>query len=174
MPLVQADGQFGDVAQPDASPFAAFGPQLQHDPAKALSIPTEQSSGRWLTLDDAFPLADQEPFLTLGQKSRPVGLATRQIQIQVFSDLSENVFKKDISVNDPAPLSAKSLISNDLKLIRPLELRLGIDAYGVQAKPFILRSSGDVAWDRSVLEWAAKLPWVTWLKPGSYRVVVGP
>jgi hypothetical protein len=174
MPSVQVDGRSGDVAQPDASPFSAFAPELQHDPAKALSIPSEQSSARWLTIDEAFPLVDQEPFLTLGQKAHALTLRTRQVQIQVFSDLYENVFKKDFVASDPEPLNAKSLTVSNLKGLKPLEMRLGIDTYGVQAKPFLLRSSGDAAWDRSVLEWAAKLPWVTWLKPGSYRVVVGP
>lgn len=174
MPAVQSDGRSGDVAQPDASPFSAFAPEIQHDPAKPLSIPTEQSSARWLTIDEAFPLADQEPFLTLGQKVPPPSLGSRKVQIQVFSDLYENVFKKDFVTADSDAFNTKSLSVNSLSKIRPLEMRLGIDAYGVQAKPYLLRSSGDAAWDRLVLEWSAKLPWVTWLKPGSYRVVVGP
>lgn len=174
MPTVQADGRLGDVAQPDASPFSAFAPEIQHNPAKPLSIPSDQSSARWLTIDEAFPLADQEPFLTLGQKTTPPNLSSRKVQIQVFSDLYENVFKKDFFANDPEEFSTKSLSFNSLSKARPMEMRLGIDTYGVQAKPYLLRSSGDAAWDRSVLEWAAKLPWVTWLKPGSYRVVVGP
>lgn len=174
MPAVQADGRSGDVAQPDASPFSAFAPEFQHDPAKPLSISPGQSSTRWMTLDEAFPLADQDPFLTLGQKTRSVALPTRRVQIQVFSDLYENILKKDFSSSDPEILRFKPLTDSNLKNIKPLEMRLGIDTYGVQAKPFLLRSSGDADWDRSVLEWAAKLPWVTWLKPGSYRVVVGP
>jgi hypothetical protein len=174
MPAVQADGRSGDVAQPDASPFSAYAPEIQHDPAKPLSITSEQSSARWLTIDEAFPLADQEPFLTLGQKSPPPNLSSRKVQIQVFSDLYENVFRKDFVGNDAETFSTKSLPISSLKNIKPLEMRLGIDTYGVQAKPFLLRSSGDAAWDRAVLEWAAKLPWLTWLKPGSYRVVVGP
>lgn len=178
MPLGQGEARPIDVAQPDASPFNTFGPEFRHDPTKPLALPSDiESQGRWTTLEQAFPFAEDNPFLTLGQKPRAPDARppkSRVLQIVSFSDINEYVFKRDIFSSDALIKEHKILTINTLHIKSPVEMRLGVDAYGLQSKPYLLKSSGDVQWDQAVVEWAGELPWVSWLKPGSYRVVIGP
>jgi len=174
MPAPQADVVSTDAAQPDAAPFSSFGPEYRHDPARPLSLASSVTTTRWKTLDEAFPLSEERPFATIGAKPSRQSLKPRMLQIQVFSDINESVLQKDLSSSDPLVNSHKTLINNGLNIKSPVEIRLGIDAMGLQSKPYLLRSSGDNSWDQAVCSWAAGLPWTAWLKPGSYRVVVGP
>lgn len=174
MPLNLDENQGVDVAQPDASPFTAFGPELRHDPAKPLALPTSESTIRWTGLDEAFPLRDDRPYETLGQKAARSAPNPRVLRIDVFSDINENIFSKDIRSVDLQAYNNKSLKINALGVFTPIEFRLGIDSMGLQSKPYLLRSSGDAAQDQLLTDWVRRLPWGLWLKPGSYRVVIGP
>lgn len=173
MPAVSDDVRSVDAAQPDALPFHAFGPEFRHDPTKPLSLPVASPSARWPSLDEAFPLLEGRPYASIGQ--RPPGSLpkSRILQICVFSDINETVTKREIRSSDSNTSITKLLQSKDLKTISPLELRLGIDGMGLQSEPYLLRTSGDNDWDREVLSWARGWPWATWLRPGSYRVVIG-
>lgn len=163
-----------DAAQPDAAPFSAFGPEYRHDPSKPLAISSSALPIRWKSLEQAFPISEDRPFATLGQKSPRPAPEARPLQVQVFSDLNENVIARDFSTFFREDKGLKSLFSNSLGIKSPVEMRLGIDAMGLQSKPYLIRSSGDNEWDQAVCGWARTLPWTSWLKPGSYRVVVGP
>lgn len=168
-----------DAAQPDASPFPPFGPELRHDPAQPLSLDAlgPANDRRWSTLEEAFPAIEGSPYQTLGQKPhRPDtrSLPSRVVQIIAYSDINEKVFRKDLRSGDDLVRNHKALFGNGISSLSPIELRLGIDGMGLQSKPYLLRSSGDVAWDQSVMDWAQRLPWGVWLRPGSYRVVIGP
>lgn len=174
MPLSLDENRGVDVAQPDASPFTAFGPELRHDPAKPLALPTSDSTIRWTNLDEAFPLREDRPYQTLGHKIARPAPGARILRIDVFSDINENVFSKDVRAGDPQIINHKAFYTSGLSVSNPAEFRLGIDSMGLQSKPYMLTSSGDVAQDQFLTDWVRGLPWVLWLKPGSYRVVVGP
>lgn len=174
MPDSLDDVRATDAAQPDASPFAPFGPELRHDPAKALALPSSASTIRWTRLDEVFPFNEDRPYQTLGQKSPRLTPSPRVLQLDVFSDMNENVFKKAFRASDEFLKNHKPIQNKDLSYMRPAEFRLGLDAMGLQSKPYLLRSSGDATWDQSVGAWLQNLPWGLWLKPGSYRVVIGP
>lgn len=164
-----------DVAQPDASPFTAYGPELAQEPGKPLSLAGSGQRTPWKNLDAAFPWQDGNPYLTLGQRTEyDPRLSPRIIKLVVYSDSNEIVFSREFRANDEAINSIKSLIKNDLRLSMPVEFRLGLDNFGVQSSPYLLRSSGNSALDQAVGDWARNLPWARWLRPGSYRVVIGP
>lgn len=178
MPATFEGARGSDATQPDAAPFPSFGPELRHDPAKPLAVDSlDGSMGKWATLEETFAPMDRSPYLTLGQKPRrpsTQSLPSRYLQISAFSDINEQVFKHDIRSDEEWLRNHKSLTDNKIKVFSAVELRLGIDQMGLQSKPYLLRSSGDVLWDQALLDLAQKLPWTTWLKPGSYRVVIGP
>lgn len=164
-----------DVAQPDASPFGAYGPELAQDPAKPLALPGSNAATPWKNLDAAFPWQADNPYLTLGQKGAlDAKVSAYKVKIVVYSDNNEVVFSRDFRPEDESFKSSKALSINDLSLIMPVELRLGLDNFGVQSNPYLLRTSGDSFRDQAVLDWARQLPWARWLRPGSYRVVIGP
>lgn len=163
-----------DAAQPDAAPFSSFGPEYRHDPAKPLALGSSLPPTRWKTLEQAFPFHDDRPFATLGEKPPRQTPKARVLQVQVFSDINENVIERDVSGTNERDLKLKSLSNSVLRVNSPVEIRVGIDAMGLQARPYLIRSSGANDWDQAVCSWARTVPWTTWLKPGSYRVVVGP
>lgn len=178
MPVSLEGSRGSDASQPDASPFPAFGPELRHDPAQPLALETSEGvKGKWMTLEEAFPSAEGFPYLTLGQKPRRPDarvLTARTLQLSAYSDINENVFNRDFLSNDEYIKGHKLLFDKGIRLFGSIELRLGVDAMGLQSKPYLLRSSGSVEWDQALVEWAQALPWAIWLKPGSYRVVIGP
>lgn len=164
-----------DTAQPDASPFAAFGPELIHDPAKPLALPAKGEVTPWKDLDAAFPWNEGYPLATLGQKSPPdTRLASRVMRLQVFSDKNEIIYSRDFQSGDVLIKNYKRLEYSDLNKISPCEIRLGIDTFGLQSNPYLLRTSGEAGRDQAVLDWSREMPWARWLPPGSYRVVIGP
>lgn len=174
MPSRRGDSVQTDAAQPDAAPFSFFGPEYRHDPAKPLALGTSVTPTRWNSLDQLFPISEEAPFVTLGVKAARPAPKARVLQAQVFSDINELVVQRDLVGAFEPNSKLKALISNGLNLKSSVELRLGLDAMGIQSQPYLIRSSGDNEWDRAVSAWARGVPWATWLKPGSYRVVVGP
>ena len=174
MPGNGEDIRSGDAAQPDASPFPPFGPELRHDPAKPLALPSSDATPRWAGLDEAFPMREDKPYQTLGEKPSRAAPRARLLSIQVISDNNESVLRKDFAAGDPLIKSHKLLNDRDLKITTAVEFRLGLDGMGLESRPYLLRSSGHADWDQAAGEWLGGLPWSAWLKPGSYRVVVGP
>lgn len=168
------DVRTDEAAQPDASPFPPFGPELRHDPAMALAISTSDSTIRWAGLDEVFPLREERPYQTLGQRPAKPLLSPRCLRIEVFSDNNENVFQKDFPSSDPLLKGTKLFNSINLKDYTVVEFRLGIDAMGLQSKPYLQRGSSQLGWNQELSHWMQGLPWGIWLKPGSYRVVIGP
>lgn len=163
-----------DAAQPDAAPFPAFGPELRSQPGQPLAIPASQEPGIGLNIETAFPIHEDRPFATIGQKPERAKPKARTLHLRVYSDLNEIVYVKDFRADDPLIKNHKSLSDSILHDISIAEFHLGVDAMGLQAPPYLVRSSGSAEWDQRVVEWARVLPWGQWLRPGSYRVVIGP
>lgn len=174
MPSTQPDMRGIDSAQPDASPFQAFAPEFRQDPNKPLSLSPNDADGHWLGLDEVFPLADERPLATIGQKPARALPKVAGLTIQVFSESNEIVTSRSFSPSDPLIKNHKDLIVRSLRSLTIVELRLGVDMYGLESSPYLLHSSGDRDVDRLASDWAKGLPWAVWLKPGSYRVVIGP
>lgn len=170
----QPDVRSIDAAQPDAAPFQSFGPELSPDPSKSLATQPEGSLARWPELSELFPLAGETPFATIGQKSARSLPKARTLHVEVYSEKSETVIRRTFSASDPLLKNHKELIDSGLRASNALELSVGVDAFGIQANPSLLRSSGDEERDRRAVEWARTLPWGGWLRAGSYRVVIGP
>lgn len=161
-----------DVAQPDAAPFTAYGPELSQDPAKPLVLPDQSPTTPWKNLEAAFPWHGDNPYQTLGQRpGLDARLTARMLKVEVYSDKNEFVFSREFRSGED---SLKHLDKSVLNLVVPVEIRVGIDGFGIQSNPYLLRSSGDRQADQSVLDWSRQFAWARWLKPGSYRVVIGP
>ena len=170
----QSDMPGVDAAQPDAAPFQVFGPEFRQDPAKSLTLSPEGNRAGWPALDEVFPFADDRPLTTLGQKPERALPKPNALHMQVFSEINESVMARSFSASDPYVKNHKELVKSGLRSYSTVEIRLGIDAFGLESSPYLLRSSGDAELDRLAVEWARGLPWTGWLKPGSYRVVIGP
>lgn len=170
----QPDMRGVDSAQPDAAPFQSFGPELSPDPSRSLGTLPEGGMARWPELAELFPLAGDVPYATIGQKPARVLPKARSLSIEVISEKNEVVLRRSFASSDSLIKNHKDLLNSGLKATFPMEISVGVDAFGVQASPFLLRSSGEGERDRRALEWARTLPWAVWLRPGSYRVVVGP
>lgn len=176
MSAAQPDARGIDAAQPDASPFQAFGPEFRQEPNKSLVLSSDntEAQARWPELDAYFPLTEDRPLATIGQKTSRILPKARVLQVQVFSESNEFSFTRDFPFSDPLVKNHKALLNSRLSVISVSEFRLGIDNFGLESAPYLLRSSGDKEIDRITGEWVGGLPWLLWLKPGSYRVVIGP
>lgn len=162
------------TAQPEATPFLAYGPDLRTQPGQPLS-----------TLPAASPLSAPQPlsillkpepypFRTLGQVSKPSPPPPRPPTSEVFSDSGELMMSVAITGTTQAKEIHKALSKNGINYSYATEFRFGIDAFGLQARPFLTRSSSDAAFDQAALEWVIVQPWASQLPPGSYRLRVGP
>ncbi len=170
----QPDFRGIDAAQPDAAPFQSFGPELSSDPSKSLETLPGGSLARWPDLGELFPLVKDAPYTTIGQKPPRSLPKARSLSMEVYSEKNEIVLRRSFQAIDPLIKGHKALINSNLRALKPLELSVGFDAFGIQANPSLLRSSGDDERDRQAVEWARTLPWGAWLGPGSFRVVIGP
>ncbi len=162
------------TAQPEANPFLAYGPDLRTQPGQPLAaLPTASKASpppapALLLQPEAYPLR------TLGQTANSTPPTPRRPTGEVFSDSGEVLLRVEIS-DGPHLLKIHKLINNNgLSLKSPSEFRMGIDAFGLQSRPFLTQSSGDSGLDQAALEWAVSQPWASRLPPGSYRLRVGP
>lgn len=175
--FLRAPSRLADVpvtAQPEATPFLAYGPDLRTQPGQPLSaLPTSgkatsQSPSALLLRPDPYPLR------TLGQAANASPPTPRRPIGEVFSDSGEVLLQLEIAEYASAIKIHKLLSISALSSKNAAEFRIGIDAFGLQAKPFLTLSSGDSTLDQAALEWAASQPWASRLPPGSYRLRVGP
>jgi len=162
------------LAQPEATPFLAYGPDLRSQPGQPLSLGNPLS--RPSTLDPVAVLLEPEsqPLVTLGQKSPGALPSPRDPLCEVLSDQGEIV--RSIPIKEASVRSKihKMLSNNVLSVKNPVELRLGIDNFGLQAPPFLTLSSGHDPLDQTFVLWASNQPWAQGLPPGSYRLRLGP
>jgi len=175
--FLRAPSRLADVpvtAQPEATPFLAYGPDLRTQPGQPLgALPTtpkasSQTPTALLLKPDSYPLR------TLGQVAHATPPTPRRPTCEVISDSGEVVFRLEITDDSPAGSIHKILSISSLTSNKPAEFRMGIDAFGLQAKPFLTVSSGDPSLDQAALGWAVSQPWARRLPPGSYRLRVGP
>ena len=167
-------GQVPVTAQPEATPFLAYGPDLRAQPGQPLASrpsPTPPSSESPL---DLLLNSESQPFRTLGQAPAVSPPSVRKPLVEVSSDLGETIFSMEVGQDSPGKVLFKILESNALNIKFCPEFRLGIDAFGQQARPFMTRSSGDSAFDQAALAWLAEQDWRRHLPPGSYRLRLGP
>jgi hypothetical protein len=92
----------------------------------------------------------------------------------VISDAGELVLRLEIEEEGLGLKIHKVLSNNILSISKPSEMRLAIDAFGQQSRPFLILASGEPLLDQAALEWAASQAWSRRLPPGSYRLQVGP
>lgn len=162
------------TAQPEATPFLAFGPDLRAQPGQPLATRTLAPSPSTQTPIDLLLQPESLPFRTLGQKPALAPPLPRRALAEVVSDSGETMFSQEITEGSVEKKIHKAFSDNILSIRNCPEFRLAIDAFGQQAKPFLLLSSGDSALDQASLEWAAGQDWRRHLPPGSYRLRVGP
>jgi len=162
------------TAQPEAMPFLAFGPDLRNQPGQALApLPSAAQSPisqpiQLLLQPEAFPLR------TLGQSVQALPPTPRRVTAEIYSDSGELSLRWELEAGSHAKKIHKLLSEKELKSLSPVEFRMGLDDFGLQAPPFLSLSSGDSALDQAVGEWVRGQPWPHRLPPGSYRLRVGP
>lgn len=167
-------GEVPVTAQPEATPFLAFGPDLRAQPGQPLvprptpSAPSSESPIGLLLNSEALPLR------TLGRAPASSPPTQRKPLVEVISDSGETLFTLEVGQDSQGKILFKSLENNVLKINFCPEFRLGIDAFGQQARPFMTLSSGDAALDQAALAWVSEQDWRRHLPPGSYRLRLGP
>ncbi len=172
-------GGRGEVGQPEDSPFAAFPPILQFDPAKPpvkdslLEIPKPAIPGAAL----AIPLSAQEPLTTFGSEGfRDLKIEPRAAFFEVFPLQGglKSIINGKITHFD-AKIGGKSVdFSKNAPLMGNFEVVLSVDSLGRAPLGAVLRYSGSKPLDEAVLRWAASMDWSKRLPPGVYRLIVGP
>ena len=162
------------TAQPEATPFLAYGPDLRTQPGQPLAtlpIPAPATKPDALTL---LLQPEKNPLRTLGLGLNPQPPEARRGSVEVFSDSGELVISEELSQGDFANIIHKTFSVNNLKTISPSEFRLGIDAFGQQSPPFLTSPSRLPELDQAALQWVGSQPWAKRLPPGSYRIRIGP
>lgn len=162
------------LAQPEATPFLAYGPDLRSQPGQPLSLTSKSAPSPNPDPLSVLLESDSQPLLTLGQKSPGPLPSPRDPLCEVVSDQGEIL--RAIPIKD-MPLREKihKMLSNNILSVKsPVELRLGIDTYGLQSPPFLTLSSGHDPLDQAFILWASNQPWAQGLPPGSYRLRLGP
>ena len=162
------------LAQPEATPFLAFGPDLRSQPDQPLGLASPRSKPDALQAPGFLLLPEDQPLLTLGQKPQRALPLTRPPLCEVLSDGGELLRQIPILESDTRKVILKLFSDNILTINGPVEFRLGIDNYGLQSPPFLTRSSGLPNLDQATLQWASAQPWFRTLPPGSYLLRFGP
>jgi hypothetical protein len=167
-PPVRSGAGLADASAAEASPFSPVSPDLRSNPGTELRISLSSAEDRIHKGDgngDELP----QPLETLGTRAPQALPLPRTPLLRAFSLDGRTIIEK------PAPFDFyKDLKINVLKNFSLIEIGLGIDAFGLQAPPVLLVSSGDAALDKAVLRWAGDQPWASWLPPGGYRVEFAP
>jgi hypothetical protein len=159
-----------EASLPEATPFPPSPPELRSRPDQGLSLPLAATIEPFSPPD---PLGLPElahPLRTLGERI-PRALPPPSPPVcRVFNLGGQLVHERNLEGDN----LHKYISLNDLSNNGPVVLGLGIDAFGLQARPVLLSSSGSPAWDQAVVAWAVLQPWASRLPPGAYRAEVRP
>lgn len=161
-----------DSAQPDATPFAVFPALLRSAPASGLTARLDHTVSPWALADPRQLPESEYPLRTLGQRPPVAPPPAIGPNVRLVS-LSGGEAIPHWPIESSEELH-KQLQSNSLSINYPLVFSLGIDAYGLQARPVMESLSGLDGLDRAAARWVESQPWAARLRPGSYRLEIRP
>lgn len=161
----------------EEAPFSRLDRRLLSDPTKGDESPLKLSEPRVPLPGSAVALAQAEPFTTFGRANLTrSGLLGRYGAFEVY--VTSGAKKPIISGILPHSVYKNAEINSIKRENNPLygifEANIGLDSLGLQGIPAIVRSSGDKAVDRAIIDWARGVPWARHLPPGSYRLSIVP
>jgi hypothetical protein len=166
--------QVAVLAQPEATPFLAYGSDLRTQPSQPLNLNPLSQKTSPVTAVAVLLEPENQPLRTLGQAVPRQLPASRMPIAEVFSDSGELITRLESTSIGQSSEIHKLLSNNILSIKNPIELRLGTDNFGLQSQPYLTISSGNSALDQAALDWASRQAWGRLLPPGSYRIRVGP
>jgi len=166
--------QVAVLAQPEATPFLAYGSDLRTQPSQPLNLDPFSQATPPTTPVAVLLEPENQPLRTLGQTAPQRLPVSRTPIAEVFSDSGELITRLESTSLGKASDIHKYLSNNILSIKNPIELRLGTDSFGLQSQPYMTISSGNSDFDQAALDWASNQAWGRLLPPGSYRIRVGP
>ena len=166
-------GGQGEIGQPEDTPFPKSEPVLQLDPLKSPASALKTPEPIVPKPATAIPLSQLEPFATFGvQRINSQAIAPRVAYFEIYQlggALKPVLYGKIPHLDVKNSVNPKNNSFNAVAAIV-----LGIDSLGKAALGSLLRSTGDLALDKRILDWAAGVNWAGQLAPGSYRLQEGP
>jgi hypothetical protein len=166
-----------EVNQPEDNPFGTYKPKLRFDPTKPVDLPLEDAKPEAIAPQEAIPLAQWEPFKTLGAENlKQYPVVGRKGFYEVFSISGAKtplIYGNMVGFN--GNFDAK-IEKNETKspIINKIEVVLGVDSMGLQGAGSLIRSSGSPSLDAAVQQWVRGVDWARRLPPGTYRITLGP
>ena len=161
----------------EEAPFPRLDRRLLNDPLKGEVLPMRIGEPTSPSIALSVPLAQADPLVTFGranltQSSLPSRAGS--FEVHALGGVG-NPYISGILPHFESNKSIKSTKeSNKAPFFGIYEATIGVDSLGLQGLPCMVKSSGDQGVDQAISRWAAGVPWVKHLPPGSYRLTVVP
>lgn len=156
-----------EAAVPEAMPFPPVAPDLRSSPEGTWKLPITRVDEVG-TSPTSLPELVQ-PLMTLGERVARALPPPRTVCIRATATDSSALFEREVEDE-----IFKTLPINILKNKPHPIFSVAIDAFGQQGSPVLLEGTGDRALDQTLINWASRQPWASWLPPGAYRVEIAP